>query len=74
MDNTSSRRDELRAKYSRYRHWEIFKILETDLAKVSRYISISGDNFKTHSAEVSKKRLKHIKKTKSSETAGYSLF
>lgn len=53
MQDLSSLRDQLRAQYPRYQHWEKFKILEADLTTVSRYISICEDNYKTHSSELS---------------------
>ena len=53
MNELSTFREEAKTKYSRYRHWEIFKILEAELLTISRYINITEDNFGTHSAELS---------------------
>ena len=53
MQDMSSLREKLKSQYPRYQHWEKFKILEADLATVSRYIAICEDNFKTHSFELS---------------------
>lgn len=53
MQDLSLLRDKLREQYPRYQHWEKFKILETELSNVSRYINICEDNYKTHSSELS---------------------
>ena len=53
MQDLSLLRDKLREQYPRYQHWEKFKILETELSTVSRYINICEDNYKTHSSELS---------------------
>lgn len=52
LDN-SGLRAKLAAQYPRYRNWEVFKIFESELADVSRYIAICEDNFQTYSAELS---------------------
>lgn len=58
--------------------WNMDAIRPDDHCAVCDHAAAQSDpdleKIKTHSAEVSKKRLKHIKKTKSSETAGYPLF
>ncbi len=53
MQDLSLLRDKLREQYPRYQHWEKFKILETELSTVSRYINICENNLKTHSFELS---------------------
>ena len=53
MQDLSLLRDKLREQYPRYQHWEKFKILETELSTVSRYINICEHNLKTHSFELS---------------------
>lgn len=53
MQDLSLLRDKLREQYRRYQHWEKFKILETELSTVSRYINICENNLKTHSFELS---------------------
>lgn len=53
MPDNSDLRTKLAVQYPRYRNWEVFKIFESELANVSRYIAICEDNFPTYSAELS---------------------
>lgn len=53
MTDTSDLRAKLAQQYPRYRNWEIFKIFESELSDVSRYIAVCEDNFQTYSAELS---------------------
>lgn len=53
MPDNSELRAKLATKYPRFRNWEVFKIFESELANVSKYITICDDNFQTYSAELS---------------------